>query len=81
MIAMNKKVWDINSRKIDGRYNCGKVVGIKKIYEGLGFITEKQYLNDFVEYEYLFACVDVCTGRASAVWVHYNKLSLTEPKG
>jgi len=81
MIAMNKRVWDISSRKTHGGYNYGKVVGIKQIYEGLGFLTEKQYFKDFKEYEYLFACVDICTGKASAEWVHYSNLSLTEPKG
>ena len=81
MIAMNKKVWDIGNRKTDGRYNCGKIVGIKKIYEGLGYVTERQYLSDFVEYEYLFAYVDCFTGMALAEWLHYSKLSTTKPEG
>ena len=80
MIGMNKKVWITKDRKTDGEYNKGKVVGIKKIYEGLGFYTESQYLNGFIEYEYLVAFVDTSTKRGYAEWVYYEDLSLKKPE-
>ena len=79
MFGMNSKVWIISSQKIDGRYNKGKIVGIEKEYFGLGFFTERQYLNDFEESRYKVAYVDVVTERASAEWFHYSELSKEKP--
>ena len=79
MFGMNSKVWIISSQKIDGRYNKGKIVGIEKEYFGLGFFTERQYLNDFEEYRYKVAYVDVFTGKASAEWIHHSELSKEKP--
>lgn len=79
MLGMNKKVWLLNSKKIDGRYNKGVIVGINKIYEGLGYMTERQYLQDFVVYEYKVAFVDVCTNKACAEWVHHSYVSTADP--
>lgn len=80
MLGINRKVWILNSKKIDGRYNKGKIVGIEKYYDGLGYLTESQYLNDFKEYRYKVAYVDVVTSRASAEWIHYTDISTERPK-
>ena len=79
MIGINRKVWLLNSRKTDGRYNKGKIVGIEKAYHGLGFMTETQYLNDFELYQYKVAYVDVFTGKGCAEWVSPRDVSITKP--
>ena len=78
-MRIGKKVWMTGSIKTDGGINVGKVVGIEHIYEGLGYMTEKQYLNDFVEYQYKVAYEDVFTKRAVSEWVHHTDVSFTKP--
>lgn len=79
MLSMNKKVWLLNSKKTDGRYNKGVIVGIDKIYEGLGYMTERQYQQDFVVYKYKVAYVDVYTNKACNEWVHHSYVSTIDP--
>lgn len=47
MLGMNKKVWILSSKKSDGRYNHGRIVGIDKCYNYLGFRSESQFIKDF----------------------------------
>ena len=79
MFGMNKRVW-ILRRKIDGRYNKGKVVGIEKSYEALAFLTETQYLNGFKLYRYKIAYVDVTTGKGYAEWLSPSEISDKKPE-
>lgn len=81
MLSINKKVWIISSRKTDGRYNKGIVVGIEKLYDGLGYMSELQFFRDFEEWRYKVAYVDVFTSKACQDWVHYKELSLSKPEG
>lgn len=76
MFSMGNKVWILNSKKTDGRYNKGVIVGIEKEYPSLGFMTEAQY---FREYRYKVAYVDVFTKRAGAEWVYHTLISKTKP--
>lgn len=77
---IKNKVWILPSKKIDGRYNNGKIVGIELFYYGLGFLTENQYLNDFESPRYKVAYVDVFTGRACAEWYLENDLQKEKPE-
>ena len=77
---MNSYAWITSSKKIDGRYNKGKIVGIEKEYLPLGFFTERQYLNSFEISRYKVAYVDVSTSKAVASWFLPNELSKTKPK-
>jgi hypothetical protein len=78
-MRIGKKVWLTGCPKADGRINVGKIVGIEHIYECLGFMTERQYLSSFVQYQYKVAFVDVATGRGVAEWVHHTKVSFNKP--
>jgi hypothetical protein len=80
MLPINKKVWITSSKKTDGRYNRGVVKGIDLFYDGLGYISETQYLKDFEEWRYKIAYVDVFTKRACQEWIHYKELSVTKPE-
>ena len=80
MLSINKTVWIISSKKTDGRYNKGKVKGIDLLYDGLGYMSETQYLRDFEEWRYKVAYVDVATNKACQEWIHYKELSVTKPE-
>ena len=80
MLTMNKKVWIISSKKTDGRYNKGIVVGIEKFYDGFGYISESQFFRDFKDWRYKIAYVDVATNKACQEWVHYTELSTAKPE-
>ena len=46
---MNNKVRIIPSKKIDGRYNCGIIIGFEKVQNNiyLGYMDEKEFYNRF----------------------------------
>ena len=77
---MGAMVWVISSRKTDGRYNKAKIVGVELNYYGLGFMTERQYLNDFAHPRYKVAYVDCCTGRACSEWVGEHEIQKKKPE-
>ena len=79
-MRIGKKAWMTGSIKTDGRCNVGKVVGVDLIYEGLGFITEKQFISSHVPYRYKVAYVDVFTKRAISEWVHKSDVSFVNPE-
>ena len=69
---MGAKVTLTNSRKTDGRYNHGIIVGIEKSYPYLAFHTEAQFFKSFVVKKYKVAYVDCFTGKACSDWVSYE---------
>ena len=72
-------VWILDSKKPDGRYNKGKVVGYETSYRGLGFISEKDYFNGFGYPSYKVAYVDVFTGRGGVVWCSEDNIQKEKP--
>ena len=79
MLSIKNKVWILDSKKIDGRYNKGIIVGVEMAYEVLGFITEAQFFRSFEEFRYKVAYVDVFTGKACIDWKHHTDLSKLKP--
>jgi hypothetical protein len=77
---MGNKVYIKSSKKLDGRFNRGKIVGVELSYHALGFLTEAQYLNDFEHPKYKVAYVDVFTGRAYASWYEEDDLCKDKPE-
>ena len=76
---MNNKVYILSSRKIDGRYNRGKIVGVELSYYGLGYLTENQYFNDFEHPRYKVAYVDCFTNKASCQWYSEEEIQKENP--
>ena len=74
---MRQKVVIIPSRKTDGRYNQGTVVGIEFVQDGcyLGYNSEKEYLARYTVPRYKVAYVDCVTLQASTTWFCENELS------
>jgi hypothetical protein len=65
--------------KTDGRINKGKVVGIEGHRSGpLLYLSEKEYLNDFNDYTYKVAYIDVFTERPELRQFWPKELSTTE---
>lgn len=80
MLSVGKKVWILSSRKTDGRYNRGQIVGTEKMYNLFGFRSEAQYFRDFKPYRYKVAYVDCFTGKACCEWIHYSNVSVNKPE-
>jgi hypothetical protein len=78
-IKMNSKVWITSSRKIDGRYNHGQVVGIDKTYEGLYIISKSQFLRDIRLSRLKVAYIDVFTNKGCIEWFYVSQLSKEKP--
>ena len=79
-IRMNQKVWIINSKKVDGRYNRGKVIGLEKSYESLGCFTENQFLREFELTMCKVAYIDVFTKKGCQEWVSITDVSTDKPE-
>ena len=77
---MGSMVWHVSGRKSDGRYNRAKIVGIELSYYGLGYLTERQYLNDFAHPRYKIAYVDCVTNKASSEWVMESDIQKNKPE-
>ena len=73
-------VWILSSKKTDGLYNKGKIVGVELNYYGLGYMTERQYLNDFGHPRYKVAYVDCFTNRACSEWLCESDLQKNKPE-
>lgn len=67
---MKNKVRILTSKKIDGRYNEGIIIGMELIENGfyLGYSSKKEYLNRFLSERYKVAYVDCVTERAGTDW-------------
>lgn len=79
MFKLREKVWITNTNYIDGHFDRGIIVGVDMVYDGLGYMTEKQYFNDFQESMYKVAYVNSSTNKAHQEWINYRNLSKTEP--
>jgi len=77
---INQMVWLLNSKKIDGRYNKGKIVGVEFSYPYLNFLTERDYFESFCNPRYKVAFVDCFTGRANVEWSDEANLQKEKPK-
>lgn len=77
---MSGKVWILSSKKMDGRFNRGKIVGVELSYYGLGFISQEQFFRDFDHPRYKVAYVDCVTGRACSEWFLESDLQREQPK-
>ena len=79
MLRMNSKVWLLNSKKTDGRYNQGKIVGIEKSNDCLYFVSKTDFFNNFETDRYKVAYIDCFTGKGCAEWVRHDDVSTTDP--
>jgi len=79
MLNLNKKVWLTNSKKTDGRYNQGKIVGVEQSNDCLYFVSKADFYSNFEPYRYKVAYIDCFTGKGCAEWVHHNDVSTTNP--
>jgi predicted transposase YdaD len=79
MFNINKKVWIISSKKTDGQYNQGKIVGVEKSNDSLYFVSKTDFYKGFEPYQYKVAYVDVFTGRGRAEWLHHSDITVTDP--
>ena len=77
---MKQKVWIISSRKTDGRYNRGTIVGVELNYYGLGYLTEAQFIRDHGHARYKVAYIDVFTTRACSEWFSECDLIKEKPE-
>lgn len=77
---INQTVWLLDSKKTDGRYNKGKVVGIEFSYPYLSFLTEREYLAAFCNPVYKVAFVDCFTGRGNTEWSGEANLQKEKPE-
>ena len=78
-IKMNNKVWITSSRKSDGRYNNGQVIGLEKTYEGLYIVSKSQFLRDLTLSKVKVAYIDVFTGKGFTEWFYINEISKVKP--
>lgn len=80
LYKIGNRVWMLDSRKTDGRYNRGKIVGIDMTYPYMGFQTESSYLAAFEISRYKVAYVDVVTGKGQTSWELERDLSKERPE-
>lgn len=66
----NQTVKILKGRKIDGRYNVGKIVGIERYTNQLvlGYFNLKQFYDDFKKVKYKVAYQDCVTNRFCQEW-------------
>jgi hypothetical protein len=78
---MSNKVWIISSRKTDGRYNQGIIVGVEAVSDHIFYPDEKSFFNSFKDqFKYKVAYVDCVTGKAVTQWIYEDDLSKTKPE-
>lgn len=78
---ISKKVQILASRKRDGSYNYGVVVGIEGVPKNmyLGYDTVKRFFARFTEaYRYKVAYVDCITKKACVHWYNESQLSVSK---
>jgi hypothetical protein len=78
-LNINKKVWILSSKKSDGRYNQGKVVGIENTNDNLYFVNKTHFYKGFLPRRYKVAYIDLVTKRGFSEWFSYNDVVITAP--
>ena len=73
---MNQKVKILSSKKLDGRYNYGKIVGMEKCQNGcyMGYKNEKEFLARYTIEKFKVVYIDCATNRACEEWFYANQL-------
>jgi len=73
-----QKVKIESSKKADGRFNFGHVVGIELIQDAfyLGYKNESEYLRRFSMARYKVAYIDCVTERACNEWFEEHELDV-----
>lgn len=63
---LKQKVKILSSKKIDGRYNYGTIIGVELQPDSyyLGYVNEREYLRRFTRAQYKVAYIDCYTNRA-----------------
>ncbi|MNG03802.1 hypothetical protein D3C85_794210 [compost metagenome] len=77
---LKSKVWLVDSRKIDGRYNKAIIIGYELRSQSLCVFSEQQFFNDFRLPVYKVAYVDCFTGNAITCWCDESSLSKVKPE-
>lgn len=79
---MGQKVIILSSKKRDGRYNHGTIIGIEKYEDALycGYINEKEFLSRFSKCRYKIVYIDVFTKKAGTNWVIQSELAKFDSK-
>ena len=75
---MKGNVFILSSRKIDGRYNKGKIVGQRCHHPFLSSRTFESYKRELVCSEYQVAYQDVFTKKLMLEWFNEKELSKEE---
>lgn len=70
MRRLKSKVKILSSRKTDGRYNSGMIVGVSlaspSVY--IGYVNENEFLARFTTVSYKIAYIDCVTKNACVEW-------------
>ena len=78
-LNINKKVWILSSKKSDGRYNQGKVVGIENTNDSLYFVNKTHFYKGFLPCRYKVAYIDLVTKRGLSEWFSCDDVVITDP--
>jgi hypothetical protein len=76
---LSGNVWILSSKKTDGRYNKGKIVGYRSGHGCLGFFNLRQFMDAIKIEEYQVAYQDCFTQRYCIEFFRPNELSKTNP--
>jgi hypothetical protein len=73
---MKQRVTILSSKKIDGRYNDGIVLGIEMVQYayGIGYANKKEFYARFTVPRYKVVFIDCVTERAGQAWFNEDEL-------
>lgn len=77
--GMGSKLWILSSKKTDGRYNQGKVVGVELLNHAMYFVGKSDFFGGFTIARYKVAYIDCFTGKGRAEWFNENDLQRDKP--
>jgi len=77
MFRMKQNVIILSSKKMNGSYNIGKIIGIEYIESDyhLGYMNKSEYYNRFTVPKFKVAYIDCVTNRAGYEWFLENELT------
>ena len=76
---MKGNIWIVSSKKTDGRYNKGKIVGTRMYYPYLSVVTFSQFKSELIVDQYQVAYQDVFTEKFCLEWFAVDELSKDNP--